>query len=119
MYFAKSDWSAEARENLSRALDVDIDLIGEQVKRGLASLWIIDGGTAYMVSRREFDTLVIVAYQGSNLRGTAPYIIRVAQANGCTDIRFHTNNPALIRLLREYDPDPIEYVCRIKVSREH
>lgn len=119
MFFAKSNWSEEAKANLSRALDVDIDLIGEQVKRGIATLWIIDSGAAYMVTRREFDTFVVVAYEGSNLREATAHVIRVAQMGGCHDIRFHTNNPALIRLLREYDPEPIEYVMRIKVTREH
>jgi len=118
MFFAKSEWSDEARENLQRALDVDIELVGEQVKRGIASLWLIDGAS-WMVTRREFDTLVVVAYEGSKLRETTAHVIRVAQQNGCREIRFHTNRPALIRMLSEYDPEPIEYVMRIKVSREH
>ena len=119
MYFVRSNWSDEARVNLARALDVDIDLIGEQVKRGISDLWVIDNGAAYMVTRREFDTFVVVAYEGIKLKETAAYVIRLAQATGCREIRFHTNKPALIRMLREYDPEPIEYVMRIKVTREH
>lgn len=119
MLFVKSNWDEIARDSLARSLDVDIDLIGEQVKRGIASLWIIDNGAAYMVTRREFETFVVVAYEGAQLRETTPYVMRVAQASGCSEIRFHTNNPALIRMLREFNPEPIEYVMRIKVSREH
>jgi len=118
LFFVKSEWSAEARENLKRALDIDIDLVGEQVKRGIASLWLIDN-RSWMVTRQEFETFVVVAYEGTNLKETTAYVIRAAQKFGCHDIRFHTNNPALIRMLREYDPEPIEYVMRIKVTREH
>lgn len=119
MRFVRSDWSSEARENLSRALDCDIDLIAEQVKRDVARLWIIDDGAAYMVTRRELETLVIVAYEGSALKETTPHVMRAAIVLGCKELRFHTNNPALIRMLREFDPQPIEYVMRIKVAKEH
>lgn len=119
MRFAKSNWSERAREKLARSLDVDIDVIADQVERGISSLWIVGDEIAYMVLRREYDALVVVAFEGSKLREITPYVIRLAQVEGCTSIRFHTNNPALIRMLKEYDPEPIEYVMRIKVKREN
>jgi hypothetical protein len=118
MRFEKSNWTNEAAEALRNALSCDADIIRQQVERKIAELWRAENG-AYFVLRREFDTCVVVAYEGSGLLDVAPYIVECARRAGCKEIRFHTTRPALIRLLREYNPEPMEYVCRVNIGSKH
>lgn len=118
MRFEKSEWSGEAAEALQNALACDADIIRAQVERKIAELWRADNG-AFFVLRREFDTCVVVAFEGSGLLEIAPHIVECARRAGCKEIRFHTTNPALIRLLKEYNPEPMEYVCRVNIERKH
>jgi hypothetical protein len=117
MYFARVEWSDYAARKLQNALACDAEIIRQQCENKIAALWSINGGESFMVVRREYESLVVVAYEGESLREAAPHIITAARNIGCTSIRFHTNRPAMLRLLREYNPQPVEYVCIVPIER--
>lgn len=114
MKFERIHWCTDAEVELVRALDDadDIDFIRSQVRRNQAALWRVDSET-YFVVRVEGRELVVVAFAGLNLLEVSREIVRTAWSKGCHSIRFHTHSLAVIRMMREFDPVPVEYVVRV------
>ena len=114
MKFARVPWSNAAECKLLRAVKYMSDLIfirGE-VLRGTAMLWECDDGAAYMVTRAEGDECVIVCFEGERLHEAAEEVIAAARRGGFQFIRWHTQNPAINRVLKFLNPEPLEYVMR-------
>lgn len=120
MRFKRIDWSADVAKRLENALSIDADLIEQDVRKNRASLYEINYGDSYMVARIESEgEFVVVAFEGKNLLEVVPHVMANAQREGCKSIRFHTQRPGLVRLLKDYNPQPLEYVCRINVVRSN
>lgn len=115
MKFERITWNTDAEVELVCALDSadDIDYIRQQVQRNRAALWRVNGGESYFVVRLEGKELVVVAFAGRNCLEISRRIVSTAWEKGCTSIRFHTHSLALIRMMREFDPEPVEYVVRV------
>lgn len=116
--FQRAAW-IEAKPNLGRALRGAEEFIGAEVMNGAAEAWRIDhgGGTpSWMVTRIEGDELVVVAYEGRELRAAARAIVRHATRDGFTSVRFHHVTPALARLVGEFKPETVEIVSRINLN---
>lgn len=110
----RAQWT-EAREHLRRALrhEDDAELVGREVLEGRADCWRLHGGRSYMVTRLEGDELVIVAYEGERCRQVMRAIVEHVRTRGVRSMRFHTQQPWLIELFRDFDPEPLEYVVRV------
>lgn len=114
MKFERIKWNTDAEVEIVRTLDDadDIDFIRAQVQRNQAALWRVDGET-YFVVRIEGRELVIVVFAGRNLLEVSREIVRTAWEKKCHSIRFHTHSLALIRMMHEFNPVPVEYVVRV------
>lgn len=86
----------------------------KQVACGLAEVWRIE--QVYMIVRQEGAELVICCLAGKGLLEVTPLIHEAAKQAGCETIRFHTDRPALARLLCEYGFYELERVYQMKVS---
>lgn len=103
---------------MRRALRGADEFIGAEVTNGAAEAWRIDhrdGPPSWMVTRIEGDELVIVAYEGRELRNAARAIVRHATRDGFASLRFHHVTPALARLVGEFKPETVEIVSRINL----
>ena len=92
---------------------IDAEIIGEEIKSGVSELWQVLDGDAYCVTRIEPGELVIVAFGGKGLLQVTDAILKAAKSQGLQSIRFHTNRPALARLVKKYKPRHIEHIYRI------
>jgi hypothetical protein len=113
MILRKEIWSAQAEQILKPALCGDERIIADEVARGVSELYSANGGHLFVVLRAEGDELVIVAVAGKGLLEFGRWIFQRARDQGYESIRYHTQRPALHRLLREFAPRPLEYVARI------
>lgn len=104
---------------MQKALGDDFDYLAAEIENDRAELWECNGGDAYMITRVEADHLVICCYEGKSARQVVPHLIAAAQEKNLTALRFHSKRPALARLLKDYNPELIEYVYRINVEPEH
>lgn len=115
-------WNNEARENLLIAGGVDIDLVGEQVKSGIAQLWQhdINGTTGYTVTRIDVEglgpELVLVLGQGSGLKYVVPYFLDAAHNLGIKSVRVHVKRRGLIKMFGQLGFNLDMYVLRASVS---
>lgn len=93
----------ETLEKLRYALRGDEVEITRQIRSGKAQFFNIEG--CYLVTRIEGkswgDELVIMVAAGDNLLTAARVIIKQAREQGVKSIRFHTQRPALQRLLNK------------------
>lgn len=121
MKFQRVPWDSSVHEFLSAECGDDIDIIAEEVSRGVSRLWKTthdDGGISYFVTRKEGQELVLVAYAGQELARTSAIIHSTAKAQGFTSIRAHTKRLAMLRLLRELNPHVTEYVARFFLTED-
>lgn len=109
-------WSDSFANSVGIALGSDSLFIQQEVESGQCQVWeFIDGDIilGHAVTRLEKDTLVVVAYEGENVQSFGDLIVRVCELKGLPYARFHTQRPGLIKLLRELEPEPLEYVIRV------
>ena len=92
---------------------IDREIIESEIRQGVSELWEINEGSAHCVTRIEDGELVIVCFGGEGLLDVTDHILHAAQSKGLTSIRFHTDRPALARLIKKYKPRHIEHVYRI------
>lgn len=111
--FRKVPWTREIERKLSRACRGDERVIASQVLDGHAVLWEVNDGESHMVTRVELPELVIVCFEGSNVRRAMAVVFAEAKRQGYRHIRFHTQWSKLIDMFRDYGPEPLEYVVRI------
>jgi len=117
MELKPTKFSVSFAAQISVALGADSEYIQGEVEAGIAQAWLFtcDGKTlGYAVTRLEPETLVVVAYQGENVNAFGDMIVRIAEAKGLLWTRFHTQRSGLIKLLADFNPEPLEYVVRIK-----
>ena len=103
-------------ERLKISLGADCKILADQVAAGEAELWECDDGDAYMITRVDYNHLVVCCYEGKNIKQAAPHLIDAAKKNGQKFLRFHTKREALGRLLKDYKPVLSEYVFLIDCS---
>lgn len=111
------NWSESFAAAIAVALGSDIDFVRDEVERGICQAWefICDGEIlGHVITRLEPDTLVVVAYEGTDVLSFGDLIVRVCEHKNLKWARFHTTRPGLNRLLAELKPEPIEYVMRIE-----
>lgn len=109
-------WSESFATSVRNALGSDSLFIQSEVARDVCQIWdyIIDHEiVAQVVTREESDTLVIVAYEGSHLKEFGRYMFDLAVEKRIPYVRFHTQKPGLIKILAEFNPEPLEYVIRV------
>ncbi len=117
--FTRAEWSAKAAHELADALPPnaeDKEFIASQVRDGIAQLWRI-GDHSWLITRVEHPgpELVIVAYQGAQVRSVMQQLLIGARAQHVRSIRFHTQHVWLPQIFGDYDLEPLEYVMRVKV----
>lgn len=117
MFVKLTELTKAAAKGLGDSLgdDIDREIIADEIKQGISELWEISEGKAYCVTRIEEHELVIVCFGGKGLIDAAPTIFEAAKAHNLS-IRFHTNRPALARLLKNYKPRYIQHVYRIDTN---
>jgi hypothetical protein len=96
--FERWGWGADAAAGLRDTLAPDGALIAEEVRDGIADLWRIDGGAAWLITRAEGDELVIVCLQGRGARKIINTVIERARRAGFLSLRAHTKRPGLLRM---------------------
>lgn len=117
MHAERVPWSNEAEAGLAEAIDPHRDGIASDVIEGRAELWKLDNGQSWMITRGEGAELVIVAFQGANLRAWMRRLYVIAKSLGYKTARFHVLNPAVARLC-PYPIDEVERVYRVRLSDE-
>ena len=105
-----------ALDGLRDTLLDDAAAIVQMVERGVAELWRINGGESHLVTRIEGGELVVMCYQGRDAVGIALVVERAARRRGIQSVRFHTNRPALQRLLSRFGFVEIERVYQVRLN---
>lgn len=115
MKFSRAQWSDAAAGGLARAMKYadDASCIETEVRADRAELWECDDGESWLITRIEGRELVIVCYEGKNARLMFKQFHAHATAKGFKSLRFHTQQPWLIELFRDFEPEPVEYVMRV------
>jgi hypothetical protein len=109
-------WSPEAERGLSRSLGRDRDAIVTGVNsRGLECYRLWDG-QAYMVTRVAEGELTVCCYEGARTVEACAWLRAQCQRLGIRWIRFHTERPALPRLLQKFNFQLAEYVYECEVA---
>jgi hypothetical protein len=118
--FARASWSDSSAAGLALAMKYadDARAIESEVRAGRAELWECDDGASWLITRVEtfaddIRELVIVCYEGKNARPMFKQFAEFATRQGFRSIRFHTQQPWLIELFRDLEPEPVEYVMRV------
>lgn len=115
-------WNEEAERGLRDTLRDDGPELARQVNEGIAELYLIDGET-YMLTRVDAveggpRELVVCCMQGRNVRQITPWIIDLAAANGIDSIRYHTQRPALQRMVAKFGFRELERVYRLELRAQ-
>ncbi len=105
MKIERKPWSEDAVRGLGETLNDCEDLLAEQVKRGVAELWLIDGDS-WMITRVEHfpgrkPELVVCCYKGRNVKEVSRLILKSAIKQGMGSVRYHTKRKGLNRLVQE------------------
>lgn len=99
------DWCEELAAGVKRAIARDFEAVAANVINGYAQGWRIktDSGRCYVITRiDEFNgrrECVAMAVAGRGALDACALIYNAAIAAGCDRIRFHTENPAVARLV--------------------
>lgn len=101
---------------MQTALGTDCNILAHEVEQGQAELWECDGGESYLITRVDYDELVLCCYEGKNVKQMMPHLIAAAQAKGLKAVTFFTDRPGVARMLKEYKPVLSQYVYRIEVA---
>ena len=119
MKFSRAEWSDDAAAGLAQAMKYADDAVAieNEVRAGRAELWRCNDGASWLITRVEQFTpdareLVIVCYEGKNARAMFKSFHAWATSQGFRSLRFHTQQPWLIELFRDFEPEPVEYVMR-------
>lgn len=106
-------WSVELEHRLRPAFSFDEDLhaIRHEVLSGTSAAF--DAGSAVGVVRIEGKEMVGVAIAGRDYIRVLSQVIDEAFEAGCTSFRIHTKSRAVLRMLRRFNPQPVESVVRI------
>jgi hypothetical protein len=111
-------WEAIA-PHVIEACAEDLADIRADVQAGAAAAWRINEGDAWMICRPEVfedrQELVVMVFQGRNLRAVAPDIIALAKGAGYGSIRFHTRRPGMIRMLSAFGFTEAERVYKAEL----
>ena len=108
-------WTGEADEGLCYAVGRDRDEIAAGVNSGGLELFRLWEGAAYMVTRTRLGTVTVCCYQGARLVEAAEWLFEHARRLGLRKVRFHTERPALARLLKSFSFEHIEHVFEARV----
>ncbi|WP_417437540.1 hypothetical protein [Idiomarina abyssalis] len=76
----------------------DFEYIKREVEKGVSRFVNICG--VYFILRVDGRSLTVVCAQGRNLKQASYIVIKLAKKLGLTSILFHTQRPALARLLK-------------------
>ena len=108
-------WTPAAAAGLGETLGDDRDKIASQVDVGIAQLWRLNDGESWMVTRVEQTELVVCCYKGKNAVEVMGLLFAAAKRQRLTSIRFHTQRPALARMVAKFGFDECETVFRAKI----
>lgn len=106
-------WSAEVEAVLLPVLRDDLQLLRQQVRAGIAEVWQLEG--LHLLTRIENKELVVCCAVGEGLDRLSPFIQAAAKNKGCETIRYHSQRPALARLLKEYGFKEVERIYQMQV----
>jgi len=112
-----AEWSESFAAAIASALGSDSEFIADEVKNGVCQAWLfVDGKETigHAITRLETETLVVVAYEGKDVEAFADMIVRICETKQLPYARFHTVRPGLNKLLARFNPEPLEYVMRVK-----
>lgn len=93
----RHSWCGDAERALS--FDSDLGVIKQEVLENIAELWRCELGEyhAWVVTRIDDQTLVIVSGQGKGFFQFMPHFVVYARSHGL-GIRTHVTRPGLIRM---------------------
>lgn len=115
-------WSEEAKQGLGETLRDCEGLLHEQVNAGVAQLWLIDDHS-WMITRLEQwpdkKELVVCCYKGKYLNAVTQMIMDSAKRQGIDSIRYHTQRPALNRLVSDLGFEYMETIFHKDLSQAH
>ena len=97
-------WSALAEQGLGDTLDSDRDEIKHDVDTGAATLWRINNGESWTVTRVERDfqdhkELVLVCGCGSKMLACIEDLKKQCKITGIRTMRLHSSRPGMGRFL--------------------
>lgn len=70
----------------------------------------------YIVLSIDDDALVFVAMAGSNAVEVLRYVMEIARVKGLHKIRFQSARPGMARLIRRFNPRPLQTIFEIQVQ---
>jgi hypothetical protein len=114
--FERVFWSREAERGLNKTFGDDRDVLISGVLDGTIELNRVNGGQAWLATRIDGKTLIVVAVQGKGLLSIAPLLHAAAKSRGLKDVRFWTRRPALARMLKNYGFDQTEVCFRMVIA---
>ena len=86
-------WSKTVEARIAPLLEPEaLAVIRTNVEQEHNRLWSFDQGKA----------LLIVAMEGEGVHEISKWVYAAAKKSGCSSVRFHTNRPALQRMVSEY-----------------
>ena len=91
----------QAAPHMVKSLGCDVEVLKKECDSGVSQCWRMQNGEAYMLTRAENKELVICCFEGKNLSEIISGVIKAAKNSGFISIRFHTNRPAIIKLIKE------------------
>ena len=72
-----------------------------EIEQGGAQLWQVLPGRLFLITRLEKNTLVVCCAAGQGIAEAGVYLLAAAMQHKLTEIRFHTQRPALAKLLNK------------------
>lgn len=95
--------------------DDELALTGA-VNNGLAQLLEINDGDSYSIIRIDDGEFVCCCYQGKEMIVFAEYIMKRAKDLGFRKFRFHTQRPAMGKIMKKCGFELSEYVFKYNLS---
>lgn len=119
MQFISEPWSDHLEQALAQSAGADMALVRADVKAGLAQAYRVEhgdsGADSWAVLRGDGEQLVVVCYEGRDLKHAAHEIKAIAAQSGFSGICFFTEHPALARLIADLKPTLVQYVYLVEV----
>ena len=110
-----AEWTIETEQQLQISAGDDLAIIKDDVANQRANLWLCqsDKNRAYVVTRIDYNELVIVLFEGSGLYEFMPlFIDRATELN--LKIRAHIKRKGLIKMGQKLGFEIDEYILRKK-----
>ncbi|MBT3307954.1 MAG: hypothetical protein HOL04_11825 [Gammaproteobacteria bacterium] len=96
-------WSKTVEARIAPLLEPEaLAVIRTNVEQEHNRLWSFDQGKALLITWLDGTELVIVAMEGEGVHEISKWVYAAAKKSGCSSVRFHTNRPALQRMVSEY-----------------